>query len=202
MRPRSQSCRMDCRGHNRDRTAHLPWLLSLAVCALSAVAGCEEEARNVQSRPKSRAAAQTGINVDINVEDRSTGQAKPQPKPKLRPQQSGPIIGQRTTEIRNAAPELQQGNAKVASTKIKPDPIPIVGNAYVAIIGRTSVLNIQHAMDLYKAANDRYPKDYDEFMTEIIKANNIALPQLPPYQAYAYDEQEHKLILIEYPDKK
>jgi hypothetical protein len=191
---------MDCRGHNRDRTTHLPSLLSLAVCALSAVAGCEEQARNVQSRPKSRAAAQTGINVDINVEDRSTGPAKPQPK--LRPQQSGPIIGQRTTEIRNAAPELKKGNAKVASTKINPDPIPIVGNAYVAIIGRLSVDNIQHAMKLYKATNDRYPKDYDEFMTEIIKANNIALPQLPPYQAYAYDEQEHKLILIEYPDKK
>ncbi len=200
MRPRSQSCRMDCRGNDRERTAPLPWLLSLAVCALSAAAGCEEVARNVESRPKSRAAAQTGINVDIDVEDRSTAQANPQPKP--RPQQSGPIIGQRTTEIRNAAPELQKGNAKVASTKIKKDPIPIVGNAYVAIIGRLSVDNIQHAMDLFKAANDRLPKDYDEFMTEIIKANNIALPKLPPFQAYAYDEQEHKLILIEYPDEK
>ncbi len=31
-------------------------------------------------------------------------------------------------------------------------------------------------MDLYQAENDRYPKDYDEFMKEIIKANNIALP--------------------------
>jgi hypothetical protein len=192
---------MDCRGNDRGGTAPLPWLLSLAVCALSAAAGCEEVARNVESRPKSRAAAQTGINVDIDVEDRSTGQAKPQPKP--RPQQSGPIIGQRTTEIRNAAPELQKGGAKVASTKIvKKDPITIVGNAYVSSIGRLSVDNIKHAMDLYKAANDRYPKDYDEFMTEIIKANNIALPRLPPYQAYAYDEQEHKLILIEYPDKK
>jgi hypothetical protein len=200
MRSRSRSCQMDCRGNGRAGTAPLPWLLSLVVCALSAAAGCEEVARNVESRPKSRAAAQTGINVDIDVEDRSTAQANPQPKP--RPQQSGPIIGQRTAEIRDAAPELRKGDAKVASTTIKKDPIPIVGNAYVSIIGRTSVLNIQHAVDLYKAANDRYPKDYDEFMTEIIKANNIALPQLPPYQAYAYDEKEHKLILLEYPDKK
>jgi hypothetical protein len=203
MRPRSQSCRMDCQGTGRDRTAPLPWLLSLAVCALWVAAGCEEVARNVQSRPKIRAAAQTGINVDIDVEDRSTTQPQAQPQPKPRPQQSGPIIGQRTSEIRNAAPELQKGNAQVASTKIvKKDPITIVGNAYVSIIGRTSVLNIQHAMDLYKAANDRYPKDYDEFMTEIIKANNISLPRLPPYQAYGYDEKEHQLILLEYPDKK
>ena len=58
------------------------------------------------------------------------------------------------------------------------------------------------AIDLYQAENGRYPASYDEFMTEIIKANNIALPRLPPYQAYGYDEKEHKLILLEYPDKK
>ena len=163
MRPRSHLHQRDCQGNGRDGRAHAPWLMSLAVCVLSAAAGCEEEARHVQSRPNSRAADQTGINVGIDVEDRSTGQARPQPQAKPRPQQSGPIIGQRTTEIRN---------------------------------------NIKHAMDLYKATNDRYPKDYDEFMTEIIKANNIALPQLPPYQAYGYDEKEHKLILLEYQDKK
>ena len=57
-------------------------------------------------------------------------------------------------------------------------------------------------MDLYQAENDRYPKDYDEFMDEIIKANNIALPKLPHYQEYGYDEKEHKLIILEYPDRK
>ena len=57
-------------------------------------------------------------------------------------------------------------------------------------------------MDLYHAENDRYPKDYDEFMNEIIKANNIALPQLPHYQEYGYDEKEHKLIILEYPELK
>ena len=39
-------------------------------------------------------------------------------------------------------------------------------------------------------------------MTEIIKANNIALPVLPYYQEYGYDEKEHKLIILEYPDRK
>ena len=199
MRPRSRSRQMNCRGNDRDGRAPLPWLLSLAACALSAATGCEEEARHVQSRPGNRAAAQTGINVDIDVEDRSAGQPQPPPRPK----QSGPIIGQRTTEIRNAAPELQKGGAKVASTKIvKKDPITIVGNAYVSIIGRLAIDNMKHAVDLYKAANDRYPKDYDEFMTEIIKANNIALPKLPPYQEYGYDEKEHKLIILEYEDRK
>ena len=106
-------------------------------------------------------------------------------------QKSSGIIGQRTQKIVNATPALEKGNAKVASTKIiAKDPITLQGNAYVSIIGRTSQFQIQQALDLYHATNDRYPKDYDEFMTEIIKANNITLPKLPPYQDYAYDAPE------------
>ena len=51
-------------------------------------------------------------------------------------------------------------------------------------------------------ANDRYLKNYAEFMAEIIKANNISLPKLLSYQEYSYDEKEHKLIILEYPDRK
>ncbi len=146
--------------------------LSLAICALAA--GCGEEPR------------QTG--------------GKPNVQAKANPQS---IIGRRTQDIRNAATELQKGDAKVATTKITAkDYITLQGNAYVTIIGRTSQLQIEHALDLYHAANDRYPKDYDEFMAEIITANNIALPALPPYQKYGYDEKEHKLIILEYPALK
>jgi hypothetical protein len=113
------------------------------------------------------------------------------------------IIGKRTQEIANAKTEIEQKGAKVASTKIvAKDPITLQGNAYVSIIGRNSQLMIEHALDLYHATNDRYPRDYDEFMAEIIKANNIALPLLPPYQKYGYDEKEHKLIILEYEDLK
>jgi len=113
------------------------------------------------------------------------------------------IVGKRTQDIKNAAPELQKGDAHQVEPRITAkDPITLQGNAYVSMIGRTSILNIQHAMDLYHAEHDRYPKDYNEFMADIIKANNIALPQLPVYQKYAYDEKEHKLIILEYPDLK
>ena len=103
-------------------------------------------------------------------------------------------------------PRVEGGKAKGAvevGTKITAkDYITLQGNAYVTIIGQTSVLSIQKAMDLYKATNDRYPKDYNEFMAEIIQANNIALPKLPVYQEYGYDEAQHKLIILEYPDRK
>jgi hypothetical protein len=167
------------------------WLI-VTICGLVAP-GCEEETRNVGKRPETRALDQTGISVGLDEPARAPVQAKPPAK------QSGPIIGQRTTDIRNASTELNQGGAKVASPKIvAKDPITLPGNAYVSIVGRSSVLSIQHSMDLYHATNERYPKDLDEFMTEIIKPNGVALPQLPPYQKYAYDEKEHKLIILEY----
>lgn len=113
------------------------------------------------------------------------------------------IVGKRTQEVLKAAPELQnQGAQQVEPRIVGKDYITLQGNAYVSMIGQTSILSIQHAMDLYHATNDRYPKDYDEFMNEIIKANNIALPQLPVYQKYAYDEKEHKLVIYEYPALK
>ena len=82
------------------------------------------------------------------------------------------------------------------------DPITLQGNAYVSIIGRASQLLIDDAINKFHALNDRYPKDYEEFKAEIIKANNISLPVLPSYQEYDYLEKEHKLIILEYPDRK
>jgi hypothetical protein len=166
-------------------------------------AGCAEEARNVGTRPQTRALDQTGVAVGLDT-DRPPAQAKPQPKANApAPAKREFIIGKRTQEIRNATAELQKGGAETATTKITArDPITLPGNAYVTIVGRTSILNIQHALDLYRAENDRFPKDYNEFMEVIIKANNIALPKLPHYQAYGYDEKEHKLVILEYPELK
>ena len=178
---------------NHPGCPYLATGLIVTICALIAP-GCEEETRNVGKRPETGALDQTGIAVGLDETASKPVQTKP-PAPK----QSGPIIGQRTTDIRNASKELNQGGAQVASPRIvAKDPITLQGNAYVSIVGRSSVLSIQHSMDLYHATNERYPKDLDEFMTEIIKPNGIALPQLPPYQKYAYDEKEHKLVVLEY----
>ena len=112
-------------------------------------------------------------------------------------------LGKTTQDIRAADPEIKQEGAKVASTRIvAKDPILLTGNAYVTMIGKASILQIEHEMKLFQAANDRYPKDLQEFMDEIVKANGIRLPVLPYYQEYGYDEQEHKLVILEYPDRK
>jgi hypothetical protein len=114
------------------------------------------------------------------------------------------IVGKRTQEIGKLDREqVVKEGGRVASTKITArDPITLQGNAYVTSIGRIAMLQIEDAMNKYKALNDRYPANYDEFMNEIIKANGIALPKPPYYQEYKYDEKEHKLVIIEYPEKK
>jgi hypothetical protein len=116
--------------------------------------------------------------------------------------QARETIGKTTQDIRALEPEVQQG-AQVASGKITAkDPITLSGNAYVSAVGQLAVGNIQHAMDLYQAEHGEYPKDLQEFMDQIIKPNNIALPQLPAYQEYAYDAEHHKLVVLEYPDRR
>ena len=178
--------------HRRQR--HSAWLI-VAVCVVVAP-GCEEETRNAGKRPETRALDQTGVSLGYDEATRPQSQAKQPAK------QSGPIIGQRTTDIRPAS-ELKQGNAQPASPKIvAKDPISIQGNAYVSIVGQAAINNMKHAVDLFHAENDRYPKDYDEFMSAIVRPHGISLPQLPPYQKYAYDENEHKLIIMEYPNLK
>jgi hypothetical protein len=180
----------------RWRTVTLP-RLAIAACALLA-AGCEEERHDTFARPKSRATGVVG--VDVGDQGRESPRPKAAPPAKKEPVF---IVGKRTQDIKDANVELKSGQARQASTRIvAKDPITLQGNAYVAAIGQISIGQIQHAVDLYHATNDRYPKDLDEFMNEIIRPNNIALPKLPHYQEYAYDANQHKLIIIEYPDRK
>ena len=112
-------------------------------------------------------------------------------------------IGKTTQDIRDAKTEVKEEGAQLASPKIvAKDPITLSGNAYVSIIGQASILQIQHTLDLYYAQNERYPKDLQEFMDEVIKPNGIRLPQLPAYQEYGYDAENHKLVVLEYPARK
>jgi hypothetical protein len=193
MRPRSSEA-----GFRRNQSGRLSLSARLitTMCAVVAL-GCEEETRNLGKRPETKALDQTGVSVGLDEDSRPQAPTRPPVK------QSGSIIGQRTADIRAANKELKQGGAQPASPRIVArDPISIQGNAYVSIVGQASINNMKHAVDLFRAENDRYPKDYEEFMTVIVKPHGISLPQLPPYQKYAYDENEHKLIIMEYPDLK
>ena len=131
--------------------------------------------------------------------------ADPKPAPPAEPAKAElkprEILGKKTTDIRDVQKETQSGAAVKAPPRVLgKDPITIAGNAYVSIVGRSSILQIEHSLDLYKAGHDgQYPKTYQEFMDQIIKPNRIALPTLPYYQEYGYDAPTHSLIILEYP---
>jgi len=60
---------------------------------------------------------------------------------------------------------------------------------------RISFMLIDDALNKFKALSEdgQGPASHEEFMTKIIKANNIILPQLPPGQSYLYDPADGEL---------
>jgi len=153
------------------------------------LAGCDQPTGDTRPRSTAPVVAQP---------EAPTPPPAPAPEPKSRE-----ILGRRTQDVRDAAKEAKAGGVETAPRITATDPILLVGNAYVSIIGRSAQLNIESALNLYKAGNDgEYPKTTEEFMDKVIKANNIALPKLPEYQDYAYKAEEHKLVIMEYPDRK
>ena len=107
-----------------------------------------------------------------------------------------PILGRNTQEI----VDLKKDKAKFEEVEVKArgsDGLTMnPGRAYGGVLSKTAKLKIQHAMRLFQAQHDRYPKDYDEFMTRIIKANHVKLPVLPGGLEYAYDSDTHELKTV------
>ena len=116
--------------------------------------------------------------------------------PKDKAAKRKPILGRKTQEI----VDLQKRKADFQEVKVKArasDGLTLnPGRAYGGVVSKAAKLKIQHAMRLFKAEHDRYPKDYDEFMARIIKANRIKLPVLPGGLEYAYDSDSHELKTV------
>ena len=60
-------------------------------------------------------------------------------------------------------------------------------------------MQIRSAMQHYKETHGRTPRSHGEFMSEIVKANNIELPDLPNAAFYVYQPQTGELM-IQMPD--
>ena len=77
-------------------------------------------------------------------------------------------------------------------------PLEILKKAKVEL----PMLAIEHALNLYNAAEGRFPQSHDEFMTQIVAANNIRLPALPNGLQYQYDVAGHRLVIVNTADGK
>lgn len=104
------------------------------------------------------------------------------------------IIGKTTQDIKKFDPAAKN---EVSDSKVKvTNPVTGPLEAYGPMVERISKAEIDHAVNLFNAAEGRYPKDYDEFMARIIKENNIRLPELPFGKKYQYDEKTHSLVIV------
>jgi len=105
------------------------------------------------------------------------------------------IIGKTTQDIGEYDP---QGNAVIADLQVAADanPLEAATGSYKFAAGRMSELGIQKALQLYNAEHGNYP-DYDTFMEQVVKKNNIRLPVLPGKRRYQYDVKNHKLVVVE-----
>jgi hypothetical protein len=157
-------------------------LAMASLIPLTLAAGCGGEPRTVGgAKPKAPAAP-----VDESAKPRDT-------------------LGKTTQNVYDLKEELAKGGV-VANFKVDVST-PLIGSAaaYAPMVGKIGTQKVEMDLNLYHAMNDRYPATYQEFMDEIIKVgkpDGVQLPMLPYYQEYAYDVDNHKLVVVEYPARK
>jgi hypothetical protein len=105
------------------------------------------------------------------------------------------IIGKMTNEIGEFKAE-QNKEADLSIDASRPLHAMTAG-AYKNILGQAAKLQITQAINLFHAEHGRYPKDYDEFMKQIVEPNQIQLPVLPGNVKYQYDVENHELVVVE-----
>jgi len=101
----------------------------------------------------------------------------------------------KTDKIEKFDPNAKQ---QVSDSKIRADDPILYGVQALGPIRERIAKDIviAQAVRLFEAENARYPKDHEEFMNKIIKANHIQLPALPGGWKYAYDVENHKLEVV------
>ena len=113
-------------------------------------------------------------------------QAEEKPKPE-------PIIGKTTQDIGEFDPDAGE---EVDDGKVELNLVTGAAGAYGPAVQKISNIQIVQAVNLFNAAEGRYPKDHEEFMTEVIKKNNIRLAMLPHGSIYKYDVENHALVVV------
>jgi len=155
---------------------HWPFVIAIALV------GCAPGAFPKQAEPP---AAQAAPAKPAPVETRQT-------------------LGKTTQDVLELSKALGQG-AVLAETSIQGNGLEIASEAYRTQVGKAGTIAVQQKMNFHQAEHGELPATYDEFMARIIgkdQPDGIQLPMLPYYQEWAYDVQNRRLVVVEFPDKK
>lgn len=116
-----------------------------------------------------------------------------------------PTIGKTTQEVMKLDDALANGGQLAPESVGETDYLSQQSDVYKTQVVKIAKMRVTNDINTFEALNERYPENYDEFMSAIIKKGQpdaIPLPELPFYMAYAYDEKNHNLVAIEFPAKK
>jgi len=87
-----------------------------------------------------------------------------------------------------------------AAAGYQPGVITTPAKVYLRVPDRVAFeIQIPSAMNLYRAEHDGFPKSHEQFMKDIVEANQIKLPELPPDSKYVYKPETGELM-IEHPE--
>lgn len=123
----------------------------------------------------------------------------PAPKPQAETKKKESLLKRRTQDIGkydpNAGLPLVESDVEVSASPL------YALEAYGPMAQKGSEMSTNMYLEMFKVDHDRYPT-YEEFMAEIIKRNNLQLPVLPGKKAYQYDEENHRLVVVDVSGEK
>jgi hypothetical protein len=81
-------------------------------------------------------------------------------------------------------------------TNVAAAPVTVPIGAFFTSKERVAFeIHLPKAMQLYKGEKGYAPRTHQEFMQNVIKANDIHLPELPPGHRYVYDPKQEQLMV-------
>ncbi|MDD3588491.1 MAG: hypothetical protein PHQ75_15020 [Thermoguttaceae bacterium] len=134
----------------------------------------------------------SGCDTSVTIDTPST--PSPQPAAAAKAEQAPAPQPQ---EIIKKADVGVTGKGQFADSAEKPGAIITVPLATYFVAQEMAVFRIQipEALKLYNATNGHYPETQEEFMQQIVQANNIVLPKLKEGDSYFYDVKTATLMV-------
>lgn len=151
--------------------------------ALCAVCGCSEPIPVPgEDAESTQAAATSETSADAATADQAAGTTETTAEPEAEYVEKKADVG--------ATGKGEYGVTSEEPMSIVTVPVSTYFKAQEMAVFR---MQIPSAMNLFQASEGRYPNSEEEFMTKIIKANQIVLPKLPEGDVYFYDVQAREL---------
>ncbi len=116
-------------------------------------------------------------------------------------------IGKTTQNVLEFQKALADGG-KLAETSVAPsDPLTQSAAVYRTQVGKLASITVEQAIQLRNAQSIQDPKPltHDQLLKEVIRVgqpDGIQLPMLPYYQEYAWDAQQQKLVVVDFPARQ